>query len=116
MRAAFSCSGVAAAIIAIGCGRSNNLLLGRVDALVGSRTVVVTDCYRVRVPPPVVDTVNGIRGYRFAPCRDAVVVLQGDSVAVNGIPIGVVGERDTVIVDHGVVRIGRDMTTNKWKH
>ena len=35
-----------------GCSRSNNLLLGRVEAVVAGHTVVVTDCYRTRVPQP----------------------------------------------------------------
>ena len=34
------------------CSRSNNLLLGRVEAKVGTHDVVVTDCYRTSVPPP----------------------------------------------------------------
>ncbi len=36
-----------------GCSRSNNLLLGRVEAVVAGHTVVVTDCYRTSVPAPV---------------------------------------------------------------
>ena len=39
-----------AAVYASACGRSTNLLLGRVEAIVSTHTVVVTDCYRTSVP------------------------------------------------------------------
>jgi len=34
------------------CSRQNNLLMGRVEATVGSHTIVVTDCYRTQAPQP----------------------------------------------------------------
>lgn len=89
------------------CSRSNNVLLGRVEAPVGGRTVVVTDCYRTSVPTAVEDTTGGARTYRFTPCRDAVVVIRGDSLTVNGRAYGPVAVGDTVVVDHGVVRIAK---------
>jgi len=90
-----------------GCSRSNMLLLGRVEQSVAGRMVVVTDCYRFRVPPPVVE--NGAPGptVHFAPCRDAVIVLRGDSVSVNGTAYGRAGPGDTIAVDHGVVHVSR---------
>ncbi len=86
------------------CSRSNNLLLGRVEASVGNHTVVVTDCYRTSVPPPqkIEATV-----YRFTPCRDADVVIRKEELTVNGRPYGRLNPGDSVLVDHGVVAIQR---------
>ena len=87
-----------------GCSRSNNLLLGRVEARVGTHTVVVTDCYRPSVPPPVreQDTL-----YRFTPCRDADVVIRNEELIVNGTPYGRLRPNDSVLVDHSVVSVNR---------
>ena len=84
------------------CSRSNNLLLGRVQAQVGSHTVVVTDCYRTSVPPP---QRLGDAVYRFMPCRDADVLIRGDDLLVNGQSYGRLTPADAVLVDHGVVSI-----------
>ena len=84
------------------CSRSNNLLLGRVQAQVGSHTVVVTDCYRTSVPPP---QRLGDAVYRFTPCRDADVLIRGDDLLVNGQSYGRLNPTDAVLVDHGVVSI-----------
>ena len=86
------------------CSRSNNLLLGRVEARVGTHTVVVTDCYRTSVPPPVKeqDTL-----YRFTPCRDADVVIRNEELTVNGTPYGRLQPNDAVLVDHSVVSVNR---------
>jgi hypothetical protein len=86
------------------CSRSNNLLLGRVQAEVGSHTVVVTDCYRTSVPPP---QRLGDAVYRFTPCRDADVLIRGDELLVNGQSYGRLNPADSVVVDHGVVSIER---------
>jgi len=86
------------------CSRSNNLLLGRVQAQVGSHTVVVTDCYRTSVPPP---QRLGDAVYRFTPCRDADVLIRGDELLVNGQSYGRLNPADAVLVDHGVVSIRR---------
>ena len=83
------------------CSRSNNLLLGRVQAQVGSHTVVVTDCYRTSVPPP--QKLGAV--YRFTPCRDADVLIRGDELLVNGQSYGRLNSADAVLVDHGVVSI-----------
>lgn len=89
------------------CSRSNNVLLGRVEAQVGSHTVAVTDCYRTRVPKPerLEDTEDGKPSYRFAPCRDAVILIRGDELVVNGQLYGRLHEGDSIVVDHGHVLI-----------
>ncbi|HEV2688765.1 MAG TPA: alpha/beta hydrolase [Bryobacteraceae bacterium] len=84
-----------------GCSRSNNLLLGRVQATVGTHTVVVTDCYRTSVDPP--QKVEG--GYHFMPCRDADVWIRGAELVVNGQSYGPLQPTDPVLVDHSVVFI-----------
>jgi hypothetical protein len=91
------------ASLLVSCSRSNNLL-GRVEARVASHTVVVTDCYRTSVPPPQQDGET----YRFAPCRDAVVVIRAEQLTVNGVPYGRLHPGDAVIVDHGRVSIEKE--------
>ena len=102
-------AGVLAAMAVLsGCGRSNNLLLGRVESEVGSHTVVVTDCYRTSVPPPrKLADAGGRAVYRFMPCRDAEVLIRGDELVVNGQSYGRLNPADAVLVDHGVVSIER---------
>jgi hypothetical protein len=92
-----------------GCSHSNNLLLGRVEATVGTHTVAVTDCYRTRVPPPqrIEDTTEGQPSYRFTPCRDADVLIRGEELWVNGRSYGRLHPNDGILVDHGVVSIDR---------
>jgi hypothetical protein len=99
----------AAAFLAA-CSRSNNLLLGRVETTVGGHTVVVTDCYRTRVPPPQQFEDLGRPAYRFTPCRDADVLISGEALTVNGQSYGRLNPGDDVLVDHGVVKIGRRAT------
>jgi hypothetical protein len=104
--AMFAC--VFAAGLAVGCSQSNNLLFGRVEADVAGHTVAVTDCYRTRVPPPETITSPGDSPtHRFAPCRDAVVIIKNDELTVNGRSYGKLGARDAVLVDHGVVSINK---------
>jgi len=99
---AFGC--VAAGLLFSACSRSNNLVLGRVEAQVGSHQVVVTDCYRTSVPPPekVEDAV-----YRFTPCRDADVLIRRDELVVNGQSYGRIQPSDRILVDHSVVKINQ---------
>lgn len=93
---------------AVACSKSNNLLLGRVQANVGTHLVVVTDCYRTSVPPPETKLeANGQTTYRFMPCRDAEIVINGDQLTVNGRSYGRLGPTDGVLVDHGVVSVTR---------
>ena len=93
---------LATVCLSTGCSKSNNLFLGRVEATVGTHTVVVTDCYRTSVPPPVKE--QGAV-YRFTPCRDADVVIRNDDLTVNGQAYGHLKPTDSVLVDHGVVSV-----------
>jgi hypothetical protein len=96
----------AVSIGAISCGRSNNLLMGEVEARVGAHTVRVTDCYRTSVDPPRrLADVAGQPAYRFMPCRDADVRITGGELTVNGRDYGRIGDSDAVLVDHGVVSV-----------
>ena len=87
------------------CSRSNNLLLGRVEATVGGHTVVVTDCYTTSFTPPEKVGGSGEQSYRFVPCRDADVVIRNDELIVNGSSYGLLKQADAVTVDHGKVLI-----------
>ena len=87
------------------CSRSNNLLLGRVEATVGGHTVVVTDCYRTTVTPPEKTGGPSEQSYRFMPCRDADVLIRNDELIVNGSSYGLLKQADAVTVDHGKVLI-----------
>jgi hypothetical protein len=73
-----------------------------VEALVGKHTVVVTDCYRTRVPQPrkVTDT-----EFQFKPCKDAEVVIRNEELIVNEKAYGKLQPQDAVTVDHGKVLI-----------
>jgi hypothetical protein len=100
----FACLCAAAGFSA--CGKSNNLLLGEVQAQVGAHTVRVTDCYRTSVPPPErLADANGQESYRFMPCRDADVRVRGGELIVNGRSYGSIQETDSILVDHGVVSV-----------
>lgn len=112
-RAVIEFSLLALIVIAASCSRSNNLLEGRVEALVGDHVVVVTDCYRTSVSPPqrLDNPSAGHSTYRFAPCRDAVIELQGAEVVVNGTSYGEVKPKDTITVDHGRVLINERVAT-----
>lgn len=90
------------------CSRSNNLLLGHVQAKVGSHEVRVTDCYRISVVPPLeTKAADGKVSYRFTPCRDADILIQDEQVQVNGVSYGHVDAGDAILVDHGKVSINR---------
>jgi hypothetical protein len=88
-------------MLGVGCSRSNNLLLGRVEATVAGHPVVVTDCYRTSVPPPKAEA----DGARFTPCRDADVLIRAEQLTVNGTPYGPLVAGARVVVDHGRVSI-----------
>ena len=97
---------IALAVALSACSRSNNLLLGVVEAQVGTHTVRVTDCYRTSVPPPErLPDVNGKPAYGFMPCRDADIRIQSGELIVNGQSYGRIGETDAVLVDHGKVSV-----------
>jgi hypothetical protein len=94
-------------LLAAGCSRSNNLLLGRVETSVGGHTVVVTDCYRTKVPDPE-RLPNG--DFHYMPCQDAEIWIRSEELTVNGTAYGHLGRGDGVLVDHGVVSIERRAT------
>ena len=87
------------------CSRSNNLLLGRVEATVGGHNVVVTDCYRTIVTPPEKVGGRSEQAYRFMPCRDADVLIRNDELIVNGSSYGLLKPADAITIDHGKVLI-----------
>ena len=91
-----------ALLFALTCSRQNNLLLGRVEAPVGSHTVVVTDCYRTSAPGP--EQVEAA-AYHYMPCRDADVWIRAEELSVNGKSYGRLKPGESVLVDHGVVSI-----------
>jgi hypothetical protein len=96
------------AALSVSCSRSNNVLLGRVEAKVGSHQVVVTDCYRTGVPAPqkIEAGTDGAREtYRFTPCRDADILIRDEELSVNGTRYGRLQPGDSVTVDHGKVLI-----------
>jgi hypothetical protein len=82
-------------------------LLGRVEAKLGTHTVIVTDCYRTSVPPAQTgkDSMDGSTFYRFTPCLDADVVIHDERLTVNRRAYERLSPGDTVIVDHGQVLI-----------
>ena len=88
-------------LVLAGCSSSNDLFFGRVEAQVGGHDVVVTDCYRTSVPPPQ----KLEDAYRFTPCKDADVFIQGEELTVNGKSYGHLNMNATVLVDHGVVSV-----------
>jgi hypothetical protein len=88
------------------CNKSNNVLLGRVEERVGNHIVIVTDCYKTSVPPPqLLKSASNKPFYRFTPCLDADVVIDGDQLIVNGRSYGAIKQTDTVLVDHGKVLV-----------
>ena len=100
-------TGLSILISMAGCSRSNNLILGRVEAQAGGHAIVVTDCYRTSVPSPerIEDTLDGKPTFRFKPCKDADVIIRGDDLVVNGRLYGKIGVADRITVDHGRVEI-----------
>src|SRR5580765_328685 len=105
MKLALAVTGI---LLMAACSKENNLLLGRVQATVGTHTVVVTDCYRTKAPDPVrLVEADGKESWRYMPCKDAEVLIRGEQLTVNGKPYGALNPADGVIVDHGVVSIQR---------
>ena len=95
-------------IAATGCAGAIGLIQGRVEADVAGHHAIVTDCYRTEPPAPerLADE-NGLPVWRFAPCRDAIVMLRGAELEVNGNPYGALGAGDEIVVDHGKVSVNR---------
>jgi hypothetical protein len=102
---AFCCIAI---LLSAACSHSNNLLMGKVEATAGSHRIVVEDCYRLSVDPPQeIKGPPGESGYRYTPCRDADVLIRGEEAIVNGRSYGHINPTDSILVDHGVVSIGR---------
>jgi hypothetical protein len=97
-------------LLSAACGRSNNLLLSRVEAKVGGHTVAVTDCYRTSVPraEQISESANDKPVYRWGPCRDADILIRGDELVVNGRMYGRLKDGDEIVVDHGKVLINEE--------
>jgi hypothetical protein len=93
---------LSAAVVVTGCSKSNSVLLGRVEANLGTHPIIVTDCYRTSVPSTQMtkDPVDGTVVYRWAPCVDADVVIHHDLLMVNGKAYKRLSPGDTIIVDH----------------
>ncbi len=89
------------------CSASNNVLMGVTRAEVAGHSVVVTDCYRLVVPEAqrLDDMADGSVVWLYAPCRDAVVLIQGDQLFVNNVPYGAIADGDEILVDHGEVYV-----------
>lgn len=93
----------ALATLSTGCSRDNNVLMGQVETDMGGHHVVVTNCRQFfGTPKP---TKFAATSYRYAPCKGSVVVIQGNSLFVNGLAQGRLSPGDTVIVDQGKVKI-----------
>jgi hypothetical protein len=70
--------------------------------------VVVTDCYRTQAPQPErLPDESGQPVYRYVPCRDAQIWIRGEELTVNGRGYGHLNPSDSVLVDHGVVSVGK---------
>ncbi|MCX6134530.1 MAG: hypothetical protein NTU47_12010 [Ignavibacteriales bacterium] len=93
------------------CNKSNNILLGRVEEKLGSHVIIVTDCFKTSVPPALLlKSASDKPFYRFTPCLDADVVIDGDVLIVNGRSYGAIKQADTVTVDHGKVLVNNIVT------
>ena len=97
---------VALFMLLAACSRSNSVLLGRVERTIAGHRVVVTDCYRTKVDPP---DIRSDSDWSFAPCRDAKIVVRANAITINGTSYGTLAPGDGVLVDHGVVSIGRTL-------
>jgi hypothetical protein len=91
-----------ALLVLAACSKSNNLLLGRVEAPVGPHPVVVTDCYRTNPPQPEKTAADT---WHYMPCRDADIWIRAEKLTVNNRDYGPLARTDAVLVDHGVVSI-----------
>jgi hypothetical protein len=113
-KALFVITVLSVAVFLSACGKSNNLLLGRVQAKLGTHVVVVTDCYRTSVSPAQASTnsADGSTVYRFKPCADADIVIHNEQLTVNGKRFESLVPGETVIVDHGQVLVNTHIARN----
>ena len=91
-------------------GGPGSPLSGRVAAEIDGHTVIVTDCYRLRDCPvlKLEETEAGEEVYRFAPCRDTEVIIEGDRLLVNGVLYGILNPGSTVLVHENEVVVNRE--------
>lgn len=89
------------------CSGANNPLMGVVQADMAGHTIVVTDCYRLDAPQAEYMPFDGSGPdtWRFAPCRDTEILIDGDQLTVNGVRYGAVAPGDEIVVDHGYVYV-----------
>lgn len=85
------------------CSRDNNVLMGRVEVDIAGHRVAVADCYRF-FGTPVAQRI-GAASYRYAPCKDSMVEIQGNELFVNGTAYGELAAGDSVTVNHGKVLV-----------
>ncbi len=100
---------IAAAVLGLasGCARLDSVVLGHVQATVAGYHVSVTDCYRTTIPEPERPSslADGTQVYRWAPCRDAQIVIRGRTLVVNDREIQTLRPGDEILVDHGKVSV-----------
>ena len=103
------------------CSGANNPVTGVVQAAVALRSAQkcaaadrLLSTLQARAPlaaAPGADAANGAR-WRFAPCSDAIIVIAGDQLTVNGVGYGAIAPGDDILVDHGDVYVnGQPRTT-----
>jgi len=76
--------------------------------------VVVTDCYRTNVPGPQQEKSNDEQPvFRYAPCKDAEIVIHGRDLSVNGTQYASLNAGDAVAIDHGKVLINDELAASR---
>ena len=90
-----------------GCNSTiNNELLGIEEVTVNGHTIVVEDCYRIgKQTAETIEDAPGRSIHRFAPCRDADVLIKYEELIVNGKSYGMLNKGDTITVHHDKVLI-----------
>ena len=101
------CLCLCAVFVLQGCNATtHNELFGVEEATINGHTVVVTDCYRIgKQTAETIEDASKRSIHRFAPCRDADVLIKYEELIVNGKSYGMLNRGDRVTVDHGKVLI-----------
>ncbi len=89
-------------------GAPHSVLMGRTAVEMGGHTVVLNDCHRTHMSGqmPAIEAESseqGIESYRFTPCPGAEVVIEGDTLSVNGTFYGALNPESVVLVNQGEV-------------
>ncbi|MGL4648536.1 MAG: hypothetical protein ACRC1H_03940 [Caldilineaceae bacterium] len=76
-------------------------LIGRQTEVVAGHTVMVYDCRRMDdiAVEQLTDNAAGEEIFRFAPCGDSEVLIEGDRLTVNGTFFGTLSEESWVVVN-----------------